>query len=223
MTENEVCVIMGPDLGKGRVVATLRALPLFECLAENELAHLAASVGLREVQEGQVLFQEGDDGDEAYVVMSGGIDLVLESMDGTQLTVTRVERCGYFGEMALIDDRPRSTTAIACRNSEVLIISRRDLLALLSDHPGAMLTFLCALSARVRVADEKIKTLGFLDVAGRLAKTLLELDMPQADRKTILISQEHLAAMVGSRRQTVSLILSQWRRGGVIASGGDDW
>jgi CRP/FNR family transcriptional regulator, cyclic AMP receptor protein len=188
-------------------------------LSETDLQQLAGRVGRIHGQQGKVLFLEGDRGDEAYLVVSGTVDLVLESLEGAQLALQQVGPGGYFGEMALVDDEPRSATAIAAGEVELLTISRKDLLAHLQNHPETMLGLLRALSMRVRAADAKIRILGFLDVGGRLATTLLDLDQPAGRRATITIRHEQLAAMVGSTRQTVSEILGQWRSAGMVVTG----
>ena len=90
--------------------------------------------------------------------------------------------------------------------AELLTVSGKDLLAHLQDHPATMLSLLRTLSMRVRAADAKIRSLGFLDVAGRLATSLLELDQPPGQRATITI-RHVTGAMAGTIRQTVSEIL----------------
>lgn len=202
-----------------QIVSTLRRLPLFQGLPEEDLQLVGRSVTQSRFHQGQILFLEGDRGDVAYILTSGAVDLVLESLEGVQLTLDRVDEGGYFGEMALLDDEPRSATAIVSRDAEVVTISRHDLLKHLHEHPDTMLNLLRSLSLRVRAADEKIKLLGFLDVAGRLAKTLLELDRPPGKRATIAIRHEQLAGMVGSTRQTVSEILGKWRASGWVITG----
>ena len=198
---------------------TLRTLPLFRSLPPEDLEHLSHSVGRSRHQSGTILFLEGDVGDAAYIVVTGAVDLVLESLEGAQLMLQRVDPGGYFGEMALLDDQPRSATAVVSRDAELLTLSRKDLLAQLHDHPETVLSLLLTLSLRVRAADEKIRILGFLDVGGRLAKTLLDLDQPPGVRATIDIKHDQLAAMVGSTRQTVSEILGRWRENGIVVTG----
>lgn len=201
------------------VVPLLAQLPLFGGLPEADLITLSRSAHPRPFQQGAILFLEGETGDVAYVVVSGRIDLVLESMEGTQLILQQVGPRGYFGEMALLDEGPRSATAVAASGGEVVVISREAFLQHLQQHPETMLHLLRSLSLRVRWADEKIKILGFLDAAGRLARTLLDLEPSGKVRATIPIRHEQLAGMVRASRQTVSTILGEWRRAGYLATG----
>jgi CRP-like cAMP-binding protein len=183
------------------------------------LCNLASSASTTGVHAGHILFLEGEAGDAAYVVVSGAVDLVLESLEGNQLTLAHVGPGGYFGEMALIDDQPRSATAIAAQESEVAVLSRRNFLNHLQQHPETIVDLLRTLSARVRTADEKIRALGFLDSGGRLAKTLLDLDSPPGKRAMITVTQQQIAAMAGTTRQTASEIIAELRGSGAIVTG----
>ena len=142
-------------------------------------------VGRRRARQGQILFLEGDAGDKTYVVCSGTVDLVLGSAKGDQITLGQVGPGGFLGEMALLDDEPRSATAIVSQTADLLTISRQDLIAHLYGHPETMLNLIRALSRRLRAGDDRIRTMRFLDVGGRLAKTLLSLDQPPGRRVPI--------------------------------------
>ncbi len=210
------CIKEGGKAEREDAASTLAALPLFEGLPASDLDELSRLVGRRRARKGQILFLEGDAGDKAYVVCSGTVDLVLGSAEGDQITLGQVGPGGFLGEMALLDDEPRSATAIVSRAADLLTISRQDLFAHLYSHPETMLNLIRALSRRLRAADDRIRTTRFLDVGGRLAKTLLSLDQPPGCRVPIAIQQEQLASMVGSTRQTVSEILGRWRLEGVV-------
>jgi CRP-like cAMP-binding protein len=152
-------------------------------------------------------------------VLSGCIDLVLQDLDGNQLLLQQVPAGGYFGEMALLDEKARSATAIVAEDSDLIAIPRERFLAYLQERLTMMQRLLRLMSERLRAADAKIKILGFLDVGGRLASSLLELDQPPGQRSTISIRHDQLASMIGSSRQTVSTILGEWRSEGFIITG----
>jgi len=180
---------------------------------------LARIVRPRDVERDEILFFEGDPGDAAYIVLSGRVDLVLEDLDGNQLLLQQVGTGGYFGEMALMDEKPRSATAIVSENGRLIAISRERFVSFLQERPATTQRLLRLMSERLRAANAKIKILGFLDVGGRLASSLLQLDQPPGQRATIAIRHDELAAMIGSSRQTVSTILGEWRDEGYIITG----
>ncbi|GAC1468336.1 MAG: Crp/Fnr family transcriptional regulator [Chloroflexota bacterium] len=201
------------------IARLLNRLPLFADLPAEDIAALAQIARRRDVQRDTILFLEGDPGDTAYILLSGRVDLVLEAFDGNQLLLQQVSAGGHFGEMALLDEKPRSATAIATEDSQAITISRDLFLEHLQERPATTQRLLRIMSERLRAANLKIKMLGFLDVGGRLATTLLDLDRPPGQRATIALRHDELAAMIGSSRQTVSTILGEWRQEGYIITG----
>jgi CRP/FNR family cyclic AMP-dependent transcriptional regulator len=201
------------------VAPLLHRLPLFRDLPAEDIEALAQIAQRRRVECDTVLFFEGDPGDAAYIVLAGCVDLVLQDLEGNQLLLQQVAAGGYFGEMALLDEKARSATAIVAEDSDLIAIPRERFLAYLQERLTMMQRLLRLMSERLRAADAKIKILGFLDVAGRLASSLLELDQPPGQRATIAIRHDQLASMIGSSRQTVSTILGEWRSEGFIITG----
>jgi CRP/FNR family cyclic AMP-dependent transcriptional regulator len=193
-------------------------VPLFQGLSAQDAADLAGSTLERHYPEGSILFLEGDPGDVAYIVLSGRVDLSLTSIEGSQLLIHQVGPGGYLGEMALLDGQPRSATATVAEDSVIVSIRRQDLLEYLHRNPDAAIRMLRLSSERLRMADEKIKALGFQDVAGRLARTLLNLSESKGPDEPISVHHDELAAMIGSRRPTVTTLLSRWRAAGFIVT-----
>ena len=190
-------------------------IQLFHGLSEEEIALLAGSAKVRTYPPGAILFLEADEGKEAYVVISGVVDLTLMTIDGDQLLLHRVEGGGYFGEMALLDGKPRSATATIISRAEIASIARNDFLGVLRANPDAAILLLSLTFQRLRLADEKIKALGFQGVGGRLARTLLTLQ-DERGSAPVPIQHNELAQMIASRRPTISTLLSSWRAAGYI-------
>jgi CRP-like cAMP-binding protein len=197
----------------------LSAMPLFRGLSRNDSARLAKLVRERHYPAGSILFLEGDPGDFAHIVLSGRVHISVTSLDGEELLLHEAGQGDYFGELALLDGQPRSAAATAVDETTTLCIAREDLLEHLRTHPEAALLMLRFTSERLRRADEKIKMLGFLDVAGRLARSLVDLDQPAGKRASIRVNHGQLAAMIGSRRPTVTLLLGSWRSAGYVVTG----
>jgi CRP/FNR family cyclic AMP-dependent transcriptional regulator len=124
-----------------------------------------------------------------------------------------------FGELGLITGQPRSATAIAGCETEVLVVARRDFMALLGEQPTVVRGLLDTAAHRLSVASERESALAFLDAPARLARVLLELDRRASDEGYITISQEELGLRVGLARQTVAEFLGKWRRTGWIVTG----
>lgn len=196
----------------------LRSVPLFSHLGDEELTRLAAVVRSREYPKNSVILFEDDPGDALYVVARGQVKVVLTGEDGREVILSVLGECDFFGEMALIDDEPRSAHVIAMEPAELLILRRDDFLRCLEQTPRIALGLLRAMSQRLRAADDKIGSLVLLDVNGRVARLLLGL-ADENDGVTITrrVTHHTIAQMIGSSRETVSRTLKEIADEGLIA------
>ena len=163
-------------------------------------------------------FSQGDAGNAAYLVVAGGVDLIVNSAEGRELIVSQAKPGDIFGEMALIEDAPRSAGAIAHEDSELFTLQREDFLRILQQHPPLTLALLRSMSSRLRRTTDRATDLAFRDVPSRLAKVLLDLER-QSDTGHIEITHEHLAGLAGTSRQTTTLVLNDWKRQGLVELG----
>lgn len=200
----------------------LSCVPLFRNINPMNLLALARVSRWRNVKRGDFLFLQGDAAHAAFVICTGLIDIVLNSADGRELTITAMRNGDLFGENALISHTPRSTSAIARAATSVLEIPRAAFLALLDDEPQLVRRMLEIAVARLAASNHRESALAFLTAPARLARVLREMD--EADRQTadkgyIVLSQEELAQRTALKRQTVARILGDWRREGWLLTG----
>jgi CRP/FNR family cyclic AMP-dependent transcriptional regulator len=187
------------------VTDILRKVPLFGQLAPPDLDRVAEIARERSYPRNSVILFEDDPGDALYVVAQGQVKVVLIGEDGREVILSVMGEGEFFGEMALIDDEPRSAHVIAMEDSSLLVIRREDFQDLLTQTPGIALMLLRELSRRLRRADDKVGSLVLLDVNGRVAQLLLELaDEAGSDRITRRLTHHTIAQMIGSSRETVS-------------------
>lgn len=183
----------------------LRQIPLFAHLEHDEVARIARAAREKSYPKGSVILFEDDPGDALYVVLQGDVKVVLIGEDGREVILSILGAGDFFGEMALIDDQPRSAHVIAMEDANLLVLHRDDFQQCLQEFPRIALGLLRALSRRLRRADDKIGGLVLLDVNGRVARLLLELadehDGTQIPRK---VTHHTIAQMIGSSRETVS-------------------
>ncbi len=187
------------------VVTTLRAIPLFSHLADNELDSIGAVTRSRKYPKNSVILFEDDPGEAMFVVLSGQVKVVLIGEDGREVILATLAERDFFGEMSLIDDEPRSAHVIAMESSHLLVLRRDDFRRCLEETPHIALGLLRALTKRLRHADSKIGGLVLLDVTGRVARLLLEMaDENDGSVITKRVTHHQIAQMVGSSRETVS-------------------
>jgi uncharacterized membrane protein len=139
-------------------VTLLAGIEIFELLHEEDKAELANVVDALKLNAGETLFQAGEPGESLYVVRSGSIELFIKDTAGQKIVLTIAEAGNLFGELSLLDSGPRTATAIALTETELLVLDRDDLLLLFQKRPDAALHMLAAMSAMTRKADELLRT-----------------------------------------------------------------
>ncbi len=195
----------------------LRKVPLFSDLSEAELSRFAEVTREREYPKNSVILFEDDPGDALYIVSSGQVKVVLIGEDGREVILSFLGDGDFFGEMALIDDEPRSAHVIAMRDSHLLVLRRDDFQAQLVAQPKIGLKLLRVLVQRLRRADEKIGGLVLLDVNGRVARLLLDMaDEGGGPKVTRRLTHHTIAQMIGSSRETVSRAMRELVDRGLI-------
>lgn len=136
----------------------LADVELFEHLSDEDRAGLAQFIDFRELPAGETLFHAGQPGDAMYVVKRGEIELYIKDTTGQKIALNIVRPGELFGELALLDYGPRTATAVALEDSELLELDRDDLLRLFKSTPQAALRLLAAMSHMTRKADELLRT-----------------------------------------------------------------
>jgi CRP/FNR family transcriptional regulator, cyclic AMP receptor protein len=189
----------------------LSSVELFADLDADELDAIVAASTLRRVRRGDVLFQEGDQPDELFVVAKGRIAIANKSVDGRESVVALMERGDLFGEMGLFDALGRSAEARALEPSEVVVIPYQPLRDVYAARPMLLWHVVALLAGRLRSMDVALADSVFLDVTGRTAKRLLEL-AGESDEFVLPITQEELAGMVGASRERVNKAIASFVR-----------
>src|SRR3982074_2297074 len=136
----------------------LANIKMFELLNEDDRVALAKVVDELKVPEGHTLFQAGDPGDSLFIVWTGNIELFIKDTAGQKIVLTTAQTGDMFGELAMLDTGPRTATALALSDSEVLGLHCSDLVLLVRRKPEAALHMLAALSGLTRKADELLRT-----------------------------------------------------------------
>src|SRR3982751_3387083 len=139
-------------------VHELATVKLFELLDDEELAQLAASIDSMIVDVGETLFNAGDFGESLYIVNWGEIELSIKDTAGQKIVLKVAEADDIFGEISMLDNRPRSATATALMRTELFVLDRDDLLLLFQKKPDAGLNMLASMSTMLREADNLLRT-----------------------------------------------------------------
>jgi len=163
------------------------------------------------------LFQSGDYGDGCYRIESGVVKIILNSREGEERIVSLEGPGSVIGELSLIDGMPRSASAVAVRDCEVLFVSRERFVACTQRDPKIFECLATMLALRLREADEATAASSFMSVKARLARAFLDLAKHLGQRHANgriqlnqRVSQRDIAALAGVARENVSRTLSGW-------------
>jgi CRP/FNR family transcriptional regulator, cyclic AMP receptor protein len=200
----------------------LRTVPIFSELAEPDLDKLTGLASRKHYPKDGVVFFENEAGDTLFMIAQGRIKVTILGDDGREIILSVLSQGEFFGEMALLDNEPRSATAIAAEDSELLSLSRAEFEGVLSHNPGIMGGLIKVLTARLRHANHQISTLALLDVYGRVARVIVELGREEGKRlKDGRITfqrptHQEIANRIGTTRETVTRMLKDLQRQNLI-------
>jgi CRP/FNR family transcriptional regulator, cyclic AMP receptor protein len=200
----------------------LRTVPIFSELSDQDISSLAHLAIRKRYPKDTVVFFENEEGDFFFTILEGRIKVTILGDDGREVILSVLGPGDFFGEMALLDNEPRSATAIAVEESELLSLHRNDFQTVLNDNRSITTALIRVLSARLRRANHQISTLALLDVYGRVARVIV--DMAREEGKRLRdgriafrrATHQEIANRIGTTRETVTRMLKDLERQGLI-------
>ena len=136
---------------------SLRSVPLFASLDDEQARALRELLEVRALPAGATLFRAGDAGDAMYLIESGRVRIHLRDEDGDDLTLAELAQGDFFGEMALIDGKPRSASATVIEPARLAVLERKDFLDFVRRNADVALEMISAISERLRRTDELLR------------------------------------------------------------------
>jgi len=192
----------------------LAANPFFASLGQEAIEAVAVLCMSRHLDREEVLFLKGDAGDALYAVRRGQIRIATGTSSGRRLTLNLLGSGDVFGEVALLDGRPRTADALAVEPTDLYMIHRRDFLDLLLKRPSVAIRIIEFLCERIRWMSAQMEERALLPLETRLAYRLVALTEDYG--ADLHVSQEELAIFVGATRESVNRQLQTWRRQGLV-------
>jgi len=138
------------------IPSDLARVSLFSKLSALELDSVAGHLIRRSYSPAESVFRGGDIGDSLYIIEKGTVRISITSPEGHEVVLAELGRGQFFGEMALLDDEPRSADAAAREASTLLVLERDQFQSFMQDHPGAAINLLAVLSRRLRRTDQQL-------------------------------------------------------------------
>lgn len=192
-----------------------RRFALLAELDERELQAIAAIAKPRRYDRDEVVMHAEESGDVFCLIREGKVKITMISPEGKEIILSTLGPGDFFGEMALLEDEPRSATVVALEPLELVTIWRSDFLHMLQQNFSIARKVLAELSKRLRSASMRIESLATMDVYGRLARFLLDLasrEGKELDSGYIAVTRpthQAIASTIGTSRETVSRLIAE--------------
>jgi CRP/FNR family cyclic AMP-dependent transcriptional regulator len=160
----------------------LKRVKLFKSLDDSELDALIPHLKLRKYAKHHLVISEGAISNSLYLIVNGQVKVFLSDEDGKEVILAVMEAGDYFGEIGLLDDRPRTANITTLKDCQLAVMGKQDFLNCMRAHPEVVLSILKTMLGYIRLLDENVKSLALMDVYGRVARVLLNMAGAQIRR-----------------------------------------
>ncbi|MGL1902732.1 MAG: Crp/Fnr family transcriptional regulator [Fibrobacterales bacterium] len=212
----------------------LKGVDLFSSLDNAQLALISELVLSRSYKKDENIILEDDSEDQAlFIIVDGDVKVYISGLDGRETILAMLGTGDFFGEMSLIDGEPRSASVKSVTNTEILVLRRSDFREEMVKFPDLAMSLLEEMSRRLRKSNKQVGSLSLMTVYGRIAATILNLMEEKgvrihAQNGQMIVAiknkptQQQLAEMSGTTRESVSRVLKTLQKKGCISVAGKD-
>ena len=195
---------------------------LLNGVPEEVRRRVLAGARLRRFARGEVVFHEGDPGDTLHLISKGRVAIRVATAIGDTATLAVLGAGDFFGELALLEERPRTASVVALEKTETLALHRDDFDQMTRDFPSVHAFLVHVLGAQVRRLTGQVMDALYVPAEKRVLRRLAELSRVYGDGEgdvIIPLTQEDLATMAGTSRATVNRVLGEAEKAGIVAVG----
>jgi CRP/FNR family cyclic AMP-dependent transcriptional regulator len=193
----------------------LRGSPLFGDLPDDAIESLALSMTERQVAPNEVIFLQTEEGSSLFGILVGEVRILIGDIDGREQVLRVLGPGEIFGEIAALDGRRRSATAIAVTRCRLVLLGRSGLLALISSQPHAAIGLIENFCERMRYLTTQVEGLSFHTSSERLASAVLGLRKDNTSM-SVNVTQTELGHLTGVTREWVNKRLRAWQTAGLV-------
>lgn len=196
----------------------IRQIDLFADMDEQSLELLLKQSRKLKFRKNTILMSEGETGESLFIVKSGSIKIYVSDEQGGEMTLFVEGPGSYIGEISLLDDAPRTASAVALEDTEVLVISKSLFYECIAHNPDIAFRLIRIVTQRLRKATDDLRNLALKNVYQRLALKLIELSDEQETGRMLRrkYSQQEFANMIGASREMVGKVLADLDKGGFV-------
>ncbi|HEY8934104.1 MAG TPA: response regulator [Cyclobacteriaceae bacterium] len=157
------------------------------------------------------VFAEGDTPLHVFFIKNGSIKVFKSHPDGKELITNIYHENDFFGFESILDSSLYSESAVAMKDSELILIPKHDFITLLQSHPDVSKSFITLLCKKVAEKENQLLNLAYNSVRQRTAEALLNVTQLKDNKENIQISRDDLAKMVGTASESVIRVLSDFK------------
>lgn len=202
----------------------LKKISVFSNLTDNEMKEIQPYLIKESFRKKHEIFSEGDPPDWFYILAKGKVKITKLSHDGREIIIELISPPDFFGGFAVLKGFPYPANAIAMESSEILKISRHNLLKIIDRFPNVMYDITANLGDRIREFHDTLKNIALERVESRIAALLLKLadkaGEKKADKTAVInmrLTKQDIAEMVGTTVETAIRVMSKFKKSGYIS------
>lgn len=204
----------------------LRQVLLFDCLTDDEIEVLARVAGSQKFSKNALVILAEDEGDAFFLIKKGRVKVSVTGNDGREIILSQLGPGEYFGELSLLDGKPRSADVTTLDPSELLVLRRQDFLTVIQKHSAIPVHLMITLASRLRKSDRQIVGLALLGISERICSVLLSIaeeEGVETDEGIVIKKRpthQVIAAMSGTARETITRVMRRLSDEGYIRASG---
>lgn len=202
----------------------LKKIPIFSTLSDDEIKEIKPYLVSESFKKKEEIFSEGDPSDWFYTLVAGKVKITKLSYDGREIIIELISPMDFFGGVAVLKGFPYPANAIAMEASDILKISRHNLLRIIDRFPNVMYTITSNLGERIKELHNTLKNIALEKVESRIVSLLLKLSDKIGQKKDgavvieMRLTKQDIAEMVGTTVETTIRVMSKLKKSGFITT-----
>ncbi len=192
---------------------------------EPWLANFLSHTHRKHYSKSATIIHDGDQPETLFYIIEGSVSVMIEEDDGREIVLAYLNKGDFFGELGLFDETVRSALVVARSESEIAEINYANFRSLCKEDPEILWKLSAQMGDRLRKTNDKVRDLAFVDVTGRVARTLIELakepdSITHPDGMQLRITRQEIAKIVGCSREMAGRVLKELENNGLITAKG---
>jgi CRP/FNR family cyclic AMP-dependent transcriptional regulator len=210
-------------------IRKLKNVPLFSSLTNDQLAVIGYHCERKSYQSGTVLFREKQLGDDFFIILAGSVKIFTSNAGGEEKILTVVKAGESFGELSLIDGKPRSASAQTLEDCTMLVLNKSNFLEVLRQHFDISMCIMQELCHRLRDTNAHVHDLTFLDSRTRILKNLIQMANKHGIRRgttitlKVVLNYQELSRMAGVQQEILMQVLRELQMKSILLISADEF